>query len=203
MPQARVSGRRADRLRRRLRQPAAHQGQPQRDEDRHARGGSRVRGARGRIARTTSSPISTTPGASRGSTRTCTRCATSSPASSGACGLGTLHGGVHMWLNDLGLGALVPGRCATTSPTTRRCRPPTTGAAHRVSEVRRRGDVRQAVVGVPVEHEPRGGPAGPPAAARSRDPGRGQPRAVRRPRGALLPGGRVRVRRAIEGERSR
>ena len=29
-------------------------------------------------------------------------------AASGACGLGTLHGGVHMWLNDLGLGALVP-----------------------------------------------------------------------------------------------
>ena len=33
---------------------------------------------------------------------------------------GTIHGGVHMWLNDLGLGALVPGRCGTTSRTTRR-----------------------------------------------------------------------------------
>ena len=36
-PQARLPRRRADRLRRRLPQRAAHQGQPQRDEDRHAR----------------------------------------------------------------------------------------------------------------------------------------------------------------------
>ena len=35
--------------------------------------------------------------------------------------LGTLHGGVNMWLNDLGLGALVPGPCGTTSPTANRC----------------------------------------------------------------------------------
>jgi electron-transferring-flavoprotein dehydrogenase len=34
---------------------------------------------------------------------------------------GTVHGGLHMWLNDLGLGALVPWTPAvTTSPTARR-----------------------------------------------------------------------------------
>ena len=42
-PQARVSRRRAHRMLRRLREPAAHQGQPQRHEGRHARCGVRVR----------------------------------------------------------------------------------------------------------------------------------------------------------------
>ena len=54
VPQADVSRRRADRLRGRLREPAAHQGLAQRDEDRHARRRSGVRGARRRRARTTS-----------------------------------------------------------------------------------------------------------------------------------------------------
>ncbi len=34
---------------------------------------------------------------------------------------GTIHGGIHMWLNDLGLGALVPLDAASTAgPTTNR-----------------------------------------------------------------------------------
>ena len=41
--EADLPGRRADRLLGRLREPAAHQGQPQRDEDRHAGGRSRIR----------------------------------------------------------------------------------------------------------------------------------------------------------------
>ena len=44
--EARLSGRRAHRLRGRIRQPAADQGQPQRDEDRHARRRIGVRRAR-------------------------------------------------------------------------------------------------------------------------------------------------------------
>ena len=56
VPKLVVPRRRADRLRRRLRQRAAHQGQPQRDAVRHAGGRARRRGARRRAARTTSSP---------------------------------------------------------------------------------------------------------------------------------------------------
>ena len=57
--QAHLPRRRADRLLGGLREPAAHQGQPQRDEDRHAGGRGRVRGAGGRqdAAATSSSPI--------------------------------------------------------------------------------------------------------------------------------------------------
>ena len=46
------------------------------------------------------------------------------------------------------------------------------GQADRLSQARRRADLRPAVVGVPVEHQSRGGPAGPPDAARPDDPGR-------------------------------
>ena len=74
--EARLSRRRADRLLGRLRQPAAHQGPPQRDEDRHARRRSGVRRARrGPRARRARRPIPRRS-ASRGSTRTSTRCAT-------------------------------------------------------------------------------------------------------------------------------
>ena len=33
---------------------------------------------------------------------------------------GMVHGGIHMWLNDLGLGALVPWTLRHDNPTTRR-----------------------------------------------------------------------------------
>ena len=48
VPKLALPGRRADRLRGRLRQRAAHQGQPQRDAVRHARGRARRRGDRRR-----------------------------------------------------------------------------------------------------------------------------------------------------------
>ncbi len=131
--EARVSGRRADRLRRGLRQPAADQGLAQRDEDRDAGRRGRVRGAAAPGARTTSSRPIPRRSARRGSTRTCTRCATSSRACRGACGSGSIHGGVHMWLNDLGLGALVPWTLRhgkpdheSLQPGGRRCRRSTT-----------------------------------------------------------------------------
>ena len=65
----------------------------------------------------------------------------------------------------------------------------------RLSEARRQAHLRPAVIGLPVQHQPQRGPAGPPHAEGPGDPGAGQPRALRRARGALLPGRRLRVRR--------
>ena len=84
--EARVPGRRADRLQRRLRQPAAHQGQPQRDEDRHARRRSGVRCAGRRAVARHARLRTPTVGASLGLRGAAGRCATSSPGSNGACG---------------------------------------------------------------------------------------------------------------------
>ena len=108
---------------------------------------------------------------------------------------GMMHGGVHMWLNDW-----ASARCAVDVAShggrPRVAAPRVGNAADPVSEVRRRADVRQALLGVPLEHEPQGEPAVASAAARSVDPGAGQPGDLRRPRGALLPGRRLRVRRS-------
>ena len=193
--EARVSRRRADRLRRGLRQPAAHQGLAQRDEDRHARRRGRVRRARrGSRARRARRP---TPrrSARRGCTRTSTRCATSSPGCKWGMWAGTLHGGMHMWLNDLGLGALVPWTLRHGKPDHESLQPAAADADDRVSEVRRRADVRQALVGVPVEHQPRGKPARAPAAARPGDPGRRSTSRCTTAPSALLPRRRLRIRR--------
>ena len=107
---------------------------------------------------------------------------------------GTAHGGFHMWLNDLGLGALV-GWTLRHGKADHEClRPAAEMPRDRLPEARRQADVRPALVGVPVRNGARGGPAGAPAAARSVGPGRGEPRALRRARKPVLPGGRVRVR---------
>ena len=78
---------------------------------------------------------------------------------------GTLHGGVHMWLNDLGLGALVPWTLRHGKADNEIAAAGRADAAHRLPQVRRRDHVRQALVGVRVEHESRGEPAGSPAIA--------------------------------------
>ena len=76
---------------------------------------------------------------------------------------GTMHGGIaHVARTTSAWGRSCRGRCATASRTTNRCRP-RAEAADRLSEVRRRDDVRQAVVGIPVQHESRREPAGAPA----------------------------------------
>ena len=108
---------------------------------------------------------------------------------------------LHMWLNDLAWARSCRGRCVTTSPTTSRCSPPRQMPRIDYPEVRRRAHVRQALVRVPVEHQPRGGPAVAPAAARSVDPGRRESRALRRSGSALLSGRRVRIRRRRAAER--
>ena len=69
------------------------------------------------------------------------------------------------------------------------------GAEDRLSEAGRRDHLRQAVLGVPVEHQPRGKPADPPDAEGRVGAGGDQPGPLRRAGGALLPGRRLRVRR--------
>ena len=73
-----VPGRRADRLRGRLRQRAAHQGQPQRDAVRHAGGRACRGGACGGPRQRRARRATTRPGATATSAATCGRCATPS-----------------------------------------------------------------------------------------------------------------------------
>src|SRR5215510_7380577 len=61
-----------------------------------------------------------------------------------------------------------------------------------VPQAGRRHFLRQAVLGLPVQHQSRGGSAGAPQAARSLDPHRGQPAALCRAGATLLPGRRLR-----------
>ena len=77
--EAHLPRRRADRLRRGLRQRAAHQGQPQRDAVGHARRRACRGGApEGRAHETTGMPATRRPGAQPTSAATCGRCATPS-----------------------------------------------------------------------------------------------------------------------------
>src|SRR4051794_16422843 len=66
--------------------------------------------------------------------------------------------------------------------------------ADRLSKARWQADLRSPLVGVHLEHQPQRGPADPPAA---QGPGArtAQPRGVRWAGAALLPRGRLRVRR--------
>ena len=102
-----VSRRRADRLLGRLRQPAADQGFAQRDEDRHARGGERAARRSAPAASTTCSP--TIPRRIRRSWvyEDLHKVRNVKPGLKWGMWAGTVHGGLHMWLNDLGLGRLV------------------------------------------------------------------------------------------------
>jgi hypothetical protein len=68
------------------------------------------------------------------------------------------------------------------------------GQADRLPQARRQGLVRQAVVGLSLQHQSRGGPAGPPAAARPGGSDSRQPAPLRRAGAALLPGRRLRGR---------
>jgi flavin-dependent dehydrogenase len=68
------------------------------------------------------------------------------------------------------------------------------GPLDRLSEAGRQTFLRQALLGVHLEHQSRGGPAGPSRASRSVRSGGAQPAALGRPRAALLPGRRLRNR---------
>ncbi len=113
---------------------------------------------------------------------------------------GTVHGGVHMWLNDLGLGALVPWTLRHRRADHESFRP--ASAMPPIAYPRYDGDdhVRQAVVRLPVEHEPRGNQ---PVHLQLRDPA--IPVDVESapiydgPEARYCPGGRLRIRRGGSG----
>ena len=194
VPKLDLPGRRADRLRGRLRQRAAHQGQPQRDAVGHAgrracRGGAR-RGPRGRRARRLRRRLARLRGRQGPANRSATssRCGRNSAPSSASRSAASTCGA-----NTLGFslfGTLAHGKTDRTT-----LEPAARAQADRLSEARRRAHLRQALVGVPLHHQPRGGPAGPSQRC-------GHGRCRRRPsttsmpgRAALLPGRRLRMGR--------
>ena len=157
--EARLPRRRADRLRGRLRERAAHQGQPQRDAVRHA-GGRSTSPPRSRpAARTTNSPTTTPPGARRRSASDLWKVRNAKPLwSKLGTFVGIALGGLDMWTNTLGFslfGTLKHGKpdCATLKPAARM-------HADRLSEAGRQAHLRPAVVGVSLQHQSRGRPAG-------------------------------------------
>ena len=195
MPKLDVPRRRADRLHRGLRQPAAHQGLAQRDEDRHARGAKRPSPRSRRAAPATSSTAYPEAFAQllglRGPVQGAQR---EAGPRSGACGPAPRTAACTCGSTTSASARWSPGRCVTARPTTK---PAARGgdAAHRLPEARRRADLRPAVVGVPVRTPAtRRTSRSHLHAARSVGARRRQPRALRRPGSALLPGGRLRVR---------
>ena len=182
--EAHLPGRRADRLLGGLRERAAHQGQPQRHEERHAGRRGRLRGAgrRARPAATNWSRIRRRSrllgleGAEHGPQR---------QADAAKCGtvLGTVYGGFDMWCT------ISASAFRDAAPQEGRPRMPAAGGQGYQPIVYPKPDgvlsLRQAVVGVPVEHQPRGGPAGAPAScATRRSRSRSTCRSMPSPRGS-------------------
>ena len=73
----------------------------------------------------------------------------------------------------------------------RRARSGGDAQADRLPEAGRRADLRPSLLRVPVEHQPRGGPAGPSAGRRHVPPEAVRTGGICRPVAALLPGGRL------------
>ena len=94
-------------------------------------GGIRVRGAWARAARTTSSPTSTDAWRKSWVYEDLYKVRNVKPGLKWGMWLGSLHGGLHMWLNDLGLGALVPWTLRHTQADNASLLPRGAGAAHR------------------------------------------------------------------------
>ncbi len=185
---------RVDRRRRGIPQCAAHQRHAQCDEDRHARGRSRVRrtwcAAPARRADGFPACIPFVVGVRR-SVQSAQR------ETRAQVGRACRHAA---WRHAHVAQRFAPGRPGWLDAASRQSRPRVPearrgDAENRLSEIRWRADVRQALVGVHFEHQPRGESAVAPAVARSRDSCRGESRRLRRPRAALLPCGRLRIRR--------
>ena len=167
--QARLSRRRADRLRGRLHERAAHQGLAQRDAVGHAGGGSRGQGARRPAAPMTNWPITRPAGAPGRSARDLKKVRNVKPLWSK---LGTVHRRAarrprHVDQRRCSASRLF-GTLKHGKPDYATLKPLERGQADRLSQARRRALLRQAVVGVPVQHQSRGRPAGPSEADRSR-----------------------------------
>ena len=159
VPKLVVPGRRADRLRCRLHERAAHQGQPQRDAVRHAGGRSTSPRRSPPAAPTTSLPTTRRLARLRDRQATCGGCATPSRCGrSSARSLGIALGGLDMWTNTLGFSLF--GTLKHGKPDYATLKPAAECTADRLSEARRQAHLRPAVLGVPVQHQSRGGPAG-------------------------------------------
>ena len=116
--------------------------------------------------------------------RSLDRCATSSRCGrSSARSLGIALGGLDMWTNTLGFSLF--GTLRHGKPDSRDARAGGECQADRLSQAGRRAHLRQAVLGVPVQHQPRGGPAGP-------SQGRATWRCRKHPSTTSMPGRRAR-----------
>jgi electron-transferring-flavoprotein dehydrogenase len=105
---------------------------------------------------------------------------------------GVALGGLDMWLNTL-FGVSPFGTMAHGKPDYAALEPAVQAQEDRVPEARWRADLRQAVLGVPVQHQSRGRPAGAPAA---QGPGPAEilrTRCLCRAVQPLLPGRRLRM----------
>ena len=107
--------------------------------------------------------------------------------------LGIAAGGLDMWCNTLGFSLL--GTLGHGKPDAETLKPASRVPADRLSAPGRQAHLRPAVVGVSVQHQPRGGPAAAPARRRHGAAEGVRARRLCRSLGALLPGRRLRVGR--------
>ncbi|CAG9188012.1 hypothetical protein BVI2075_110002 [Burkholderia vietnamiensis] len=184
-----VPGRRADRRRCGLPERIAHQGQPRGDQDRHA---GRRRGVRCGAGRPPVGRAARLPGrvpAVVAVHRAVPRAQLQAVDGQGAV---PRHA-------DGRARAEGDGRQRAVDAAPQACGPRDAEArvamhADRVSEAGRQADVRPAVVGVHLEHEPRREPAGALDAEGRERAGEREPAHLRGAGGTVLPGGGIRVR---------
>ena len=135
--------------------------------------------------------------ATPGSGTSCTRSATSGRPSAGGCRPAIAYSR-RRHLPAARQGALDPAshrRPYALKPAVRL-------HADRLSQAGRQAHLRPAVLGVPLQHQPRGGPAGHLTLKDASRADRREPGALRRARAALLPGRRLRDRARRERRQS-
>ena len=103
--------------------------------------------------------------------------------------LGIPLGGFDMWCNTFGFSLF--GTVSHGKPDYATLKPASRVHADRLSKARRQAHLRPAVIGVPVQHQSRGRPAGTSACGRSVLAEIVRARRLCRPLGALLPGRRL------------
>ena len=103
---------------------------------------------------------------------------------------GVALGGLDMWTNTFGFSLF--GTLGHGKPDYATLKPAAECSADRLSEAGRQADLRQAVVGIPVQYQSRGGPAGRICVVADMATAENiRTRCVRRPVGAVLPGRRL------------
>ena len=133
--------------------------------------------------------------ASRRSAATCGRCATPSRCGRASAPLlGIALGGLDMWTNTLGFSLF--GTLGHGKPDAATLKPAADMHADRLSEAGRQAHLRPALLGVPLQHQPRGGPAGA-------SQGRATWRCRRRPSTTSMPARRRAIARPASTNGSR